>query len=388
MNKSIVALAVLAFSSASFAQVSITGSLAMGYKASKASNRNAFAATGTTYAGGAESAGLGVDTSQINVTAKEDLGGGQTVEANMAFAGADRSGESNTTSSGAVTGRDATLSYTNTSFGRIQMGSTEGAAVHAGIPSADAPVIDMDGKLFQIKSSSDFISYAAPIGPVIFIYKLSESSASKGLGLGFQGNAGASAVGQRTSDVALAYSSGAMEIVGAYRSYDNTNKTSITTADSLTKDNVYNFQFGYDAGFAKFGVGYQQATASVGPKVQDILLGASFPMGAWTFGATYALSTVSGVADTPLSAFSGSATLKSIMQQADGSANGFSLGAKYNLSKRTNVLVRYASWVKSGYEQFESFDGAAFNGGDMTQAGKFGYGDRASETSILLVHNF
>ena len=303
----------------------------------------------------------------------------------MALAGADRSGESG---NGSVNGRDAVLSYTNKSFGRIQLGATEGSAVHAGIPSADAPVIDMDGKLFQKKTNSDFISYAAPIGPVVFVYKLSESSSSLGLGKGFQGAAGSAGIGQRTTDYALAYSSGALQVVGAYRSYDNTDKNSIVAGNSLTKDNVYNFQLGYDAGFGKFGFGYQQATASVGPKVQDILVGMTFPLGSWTVGATYGVSTVSGVADTPVSVFGGSALLKSIMQKADGTATGYSIGGRYDLSKRTNVLVRYANWVRSGYEQFEAFDSTKFAGGDLTQAGVFGYGDRASETSILLVHNF
>jgi predicted porin len=389
MKKSLIALAVSAISCTSFAQVSITGALAMGYKQTTSVGTSRVlhplapvvinAATS-----GADSSGFGVDTSEINISATEDIGGGQKIEAKMALAGADRSGESG---NGTVNGRDATLSYTNNSFGRIQMGSTMDGAIHSGIPSAGAPVIDMDGKLFEIRTSNDFISYAAPIGPVIFQYKLSESSKGIGLGSGFGGTSGVT-VGQRKSDFALVYLNGPLQLVGAYRSYDNRNAVTIATAEGLTKDNVYAVQAGYDAGFAKFGFGYNFIAASVGPKVADMLLGVSVPVGAWTFGMTLGRQTVSGVADAPASAFPAvpaaglsQAHIKSILQLADGSANGMSIGAKYDLSKRTNLTVKYATWTRSGYEQFEAF-------GKTNNLGEFGYTANASEAAVLLSHSF
>lgn len=406
MKKTLVALAAVSVTAGAFAQASITGTLAHGYKATKATGTSSLAVpnailTGlpipgaTTFVGssGGNSAGWGVDTSQINVSVKEEIGGGQTIEAAMAFAGADRSGESSAAAgNGAVTGRDATLTYTNTSFGRIQMGSTEGAAVHSGIPSADAPVIDMDGKLFQRKSNSDFISYAAPIGPLLFQYKLSESSEGMGLGSGSEGAQG-KPVGQRTSDFVLAFNQGPMTVVGVYRSYDNRDSDTIVSPLGLTKDNVYGVQLGYDAGFAKFGFGYNSIKASVGPKVQDVLVGVSAPVGSWTLGATYGMAVTSGVSDTPATAFPGGAAagyFKSVMQLADGTATGYSLGAKYNFSKRTNVLIRHASWVRSGYEQFEAWGDQAKLGAAAAVLGlnQFGYTDRATETSVILAHNF
>lgn len=391
MKKSIIALAALAASGASFAQVTITGTLAMGYKATKATGVSALNAgiINTPAAGGADASGMGVDTSQINISAKEDLGGGQSIEAQMALAGLDRSGESG---DGSVKGRDAILTYTNTSFGRVQLGTTEGAAVHSGVPTAGAPVIDMDGKLFQKKQNNDFISYAAPIGPLLFQYKLSESQNGLGLGQGSSGPAGTK-VDQRTSDFALAYNQGALTLVGVYRSYDNREKNTIASPLGLTKDDVFGVQAGYDAGVAKFGFGYNTIGATVGPKVQDILVGVSAPVGAWTLGATYGMAITSGAADAPVSVFpGGSALFKSNMQKADGTATGYSLGAQYSMSKRTSVLMRYASWVRSGYEQFEAWGAraaAAKTALDPVAAlNEFGYTDRASEASILLVHNF
>lgn len=389
MKKTLIALAVMALSGASFAQVTISGTLAMGYKATTSSGTSRvvhplFPVVINAATSGVDASGLGVDTSEIDFTVNEDLGGGQKIEAKLAFAGADRSGESG---NGNVTGRDATLSYTNNSFGRVQLGTTMAAAIHSGIPSAGAPVIDMDGKLFEIRTSSDYISYAAPIGPVIFVYKLAESSKGIGLGLGTSGTAG-NPVGQRSSDFALVYGKGPLQLVGAYRSYDNRNSATIASADGLTKDTVYVFQAGYDAGVAKFGFGYNYATASIGPKVADMLLGVSVPVGAWTLGMTLGRATASGVADAATTVFPSApaqflsqASIKSFMQLADGTASSMSVGAKYDFSKRTNLTMRYATWTRSGYEQFEAF-------GKTGNLGEFGYTANANEASILLSHSF
>lgn len=392
MKKTLIALAVLAASGASFAQVTITGTLAMGYKQTTSVGTNAISIPGLGLAAaatsGADASGFGVDTSEIDFTATEDLGGGQKMEAALALAGADRSGESG---NGTVQGRDATLTYTNNSFGRIQLGTTMDSAIHSGIPSAGAPVINMDGKLFQIRSSSDFISYAAPIGPVVFVYKLSESSKGLGLGAGSSGAAGVT-VGQRTSDFVVVYNQGALELVGAYRAYDNRNSTTIATAEGLTKDNAFIAQAGYNFGVAKVGFGMNSTTASVGPKVTDMMLGVSVPVGALTLGMTLGRATTSGVSDAAATAFPGGAAaplFKTAMQLADGTANSMSVGAKYDLSKRTNLTVKYATWTRSGYEQFEAWGGAVAAGGSAVgNLNQFGYSANASETSLVLSHSF
>ncbi|OGB32946.1 MAG: hypothetical protein A3F78_21665 [Burkholderiales bacterium RIFCSPLOWO2_12_FULL_61_40] len=400
MKKTLIALAVLAASGASFAQVTVTGTLAMGHKLTTSVGTNAITlspflgGTAIPATSGADASGFGVDTSEIDFVATEDLGGGQKIEAALALAGADRSGESG---NGTVQGRDATLTYTNNSFGRIQLGTTKDAAIHSGIPSAGAPVVDMDGKLFQIRSSSDFVSYAAPIGPVVFVYKLSESSAGIGLGEGTSGAAGTK-VGQRTSDFVLVYNKGPLDLVGAYRAYDNRNSATIATAEGLTKDSVFAVQAGYNFGVAKVGFGMNSTTASVGPKVTDMMLGVSVPMGALTFGMTLGRATTSGVSDAAVSAFPGTnafqnAGFKAAMQLADGTANSMSFGAKYDLSKRTNLTVKYATWTRSGYEQFEAYGAAvkAAGGGaaaSVASLNQFGYSANASETSLVLSHSF
>jgi predicted porin len=189
------------------------------------------------------------------------------------------------------------------------------------------------------------------------------------------------------------YLKGPLQLVGAYRSYDNRNAVTIATSEGLTKDAAIALQAGYDIGAAKFGLGIVNTTASVGPKVMDLTLGVSVPMGAWNFGATFSRSATSGVADTAASAFPGGpgadALFKSAMQQADGTATGMSIGAQYNLSKRTNLTVKYATWTRSGYEQFEAWGGAIAAGGSaIANLNQFGYSDAANETTILLSHSF
>ena len=70
MKKTLVALAVLAASGASFAQVTLSGEFAYGFLA-------------TTDGAGNTASGLGIDTGLLVFSAKEDLGGGYMAEATM-----------------------------------------------------------------------------------------------------------------------------------------------------------------------------------------------------------------------------------------------------------------------------------------------------------------
>jgi long-subunit fatty acid transport protein len=119
-----------------------------------------------------------------------------------------------------------------------------------------------------------------------------------------------------------------------------------------------------------------------------MLAGVSVPVGSWVLGATVSQSITSGVSDVDAAKFP-NALFKAPMSLADGTGTGYSLGAKYNLSKRTNLSLKYASWVRSGYEQFEAW-GARVAAGTAAQnaLNEFGYSERATETSILLSHSF
>ena len=411
MKKTLIALAALAATGASFAQVTISGTVASGFSQATSNTYSGIqtrdatavaiisALNGGGAAGAAASAarstvqnsasGFGVDTADIVLTAKEDLGSGQTVEAKLGLENVARGGAG----TGAFGANDLTLTYTNTSFGRIQMGATKGSAVHSGIPSAGAPVVDMDGKLFETRSSSDYINYAAPIGPVVVILNLGEASNASnvpnGLGAGQSGDP--SVVKQRSTSIAGYYKDGPIEALAGYKVLDNTTDQSISGPAKLTKDSQWQIQGGYDFGVAKVGFGYAFSKATVGATVADMLVGINVPMGALEIGATWAQEIVSGIRDVNAASLGGAAA-KAILQEADGTAQGWSIGAKYNLSKRTNVKLNYASWTRSGCEQFESFGGAGagLTGGAALNAGaKFmGYGPTENQTNLLLTHSF
>lgn len=93
MKKTLLAMAVLAASGASFAQVTISGSLIMGYKATKSTGTSDVVAPGpfvvNRATSGADASGFGVDTSEIDFAIAEDLGGGAK---NRGQAGFGRSG--------------------------------------------------------------------------------------------------------------------------------------------------------------------------------------------------------------------------------------------------------------------------------------------------------
>jgi predicted porin len=425
MKKTLIALAALAATGASFAQVTITGNLTSGYQQTISNAYTGGAATnfvmpatlgpfgvGTTQSSAVVvpalaaavpltaaqqavltnpkrsattqngASGFGVDTAEIIITAKEDIGGGQTVEAMLGLENVYR-GSAAPTAFGAG---DTKLTYTNTSFGRLQYGNTKGAAVFSGYPSAGAPVIDMDGKLFELRSQSEYINYAVPVGPITLVYQLGEST-SGGLGNGQSGTP--ASVGQRSNMLLGLYRDGPLEAFLAYKTYDNGDSTSITGVNGLTKDTQWSLQGAYDFGVAKVGFGYAYTRGSVGATVADMLVGVNVPMGALEVGATFGQEIVSGIAGVPDSAFSPSfvgSLVKSVMSQADGTATGWSVGAKYNLSKRTHLKANYAAWTRSGYAQFEAYKAVKDTTTDAFK--NFGYGPIETQANLLLSHSF
>lgn len=390
MKKTLIALAVLAASGAAMAQVTLTGKLAMGYKATKAGN-----------SAGTESSGLGVDTSEVYFTATEDLGRGQKIEAKLGVAGLDRSGESNygaTGSNGPATGRDASLTYTNTAFGQIQLATLERPDFFNIVALAGAPVIEMDDKLHEYKKVVDQIRYAVPLGPVTVFLNHIESyntSTTKAVGLGV-GAAGQ--VGQRANQLAAQYNGGPLTAFASYRSYDNRIEGGCVAAAPalalaacpalrLTKDSLYNLQASYDLGMAKIGVGYQDVSATNGMHQKDSMISVAMPLGALTLGAAWSRSETADAPNT--SPFLGGLWKA---KNYEGTANGYSVGLSYAMSKRTSVLARHASWTTSGYVQYEhdavgalatlATGKSAFNNAGLN------YQSTASESSILLVHTF
>jgi len=305
MKKNLIALAVLAATGTSFAQVTITGNLTMGYVASSDAAKS-------------DASGLGVDTSEIDFAATEDLGGGTKITASLALAGADRSGESG---NGTVGGRNASLALM-TSVGTLTLATEKpGDYLSGGIAGVGAYYSGFDGKVLNARTNRDTVTYSVPVGAFTLAGMYQE--AGTGLGLG-AGTTGAAAVtGQSIVGLSASYAAGSIEGNFTYMAYaSNTNDTF---------KNETRLSGAYDFGVAKLGLGAVVWTSGLtaGGKATDLLLGVTAPLGAVTVGAQLVQRKVDDVG------FTG---------QGVGTMSGSALQASYAMSKRTSLIGNYARW--------------------------------------------
>lgn len=312
MKKTLVALAVLAASGASFAQVTITGNLTMGYEVDH---------FGTSKS---EQSGFGVDTAEIYFNASEDLGGGLKATAKLGFDGVTRGG---------ANGGDSVLGLSG-GFGALTLATTKGADYLSG-GVAKVGGNSMDGKVFSVRLPADSIAYAYAFGPVTVSLSHVEPLNKLGLGNGAAGADGtyaytnfdgvtATAENQRTNRIAAKYAAGKLVVDGGYAVYDQQGITSTNDKSQIR------LSASYDLGAVAIGGGMVQNTKNSGTRT-DALLSISAPLGALTLGADYATRTTNGYANSA----------------NDGTITGYGLSADYALSKRTNVGVYYTNFKQS-----------------------------------------
>lgn len=309
MKKTLVALAVLAATGTSFAQVTISGNLTMGYVAATTGN-----APGT---GNPDASGFGVDTSEIDFAATEDLGGGMKLTAKLALAGADRSNESGT----AVTGRDASLDL-STSMGTLSLGSVKpGDYLSGGIAGVGAYYSGFDGKVLDARVRRDTVSYMVPVGAFELGATYQEGADLQGLGAGTTG--AASTTGQSLVGLMASYGQGAIAANLTYLSF-NSNVGAYKDQTRVSGS--------YDFGVAKLGLGAVVTSANTTPSARatDLLVGITAPFGALTVGAEFVQRKIDDVAFTT---------------QGVGTITGSALQASYALSKRTSLIGNYARWT-------------------------------------------
>ena len=325
MKKTLIALAVMAASGASFAQVAITGSVAMGYEAWTSSDASAKSV-----------GGFGIDTSALTFTATEDMGGGMKAGASLGFDGMNRK---------SVGGADTSI-FVEGGFGRVTLASAEGSDYLSGGVSGVAG-IGLDGKNMSALVPTDSIAYRLPaFGPITITLNHEEVPRDKvdgnglGIGSGGAGLAGVDAAAttdrfgntvaavttngtryQRRNGIALAYSAGALKAAANYQVFDR--------ADAAMTSNTANrvrASASYDLGVAQLGAGLVAATLVKGTQT-DALVGINVPMGALSFGAQYATRTTDGIS-----------TAK------DGVLASTGLKVSYALSKRTGLSYQYVKY--------------------------------------------
>jgi predicted porin len=301
MKKTLIALAVLAASGASFAQATITGNYTFGYKQSSGG-------------GVAQQSGIGTDTSAIKIAASEDLGGGLTAAAQVTFAGGHRSTAS------AVTGEDAFVKLTG-GFGALTFGSIEAANGLLAIGSSGASGIGLDGKVLGGNPKVDIISYGLPLTSAFTLGVAYTDSGTTGAETGLGEGSTGTAAGQPGLTIGVTYSAGPLAA-----KLDTTTWARQDEVAAFTNKNRYRLSAGYDLGVVRLSAGYAQTNTTTSLTRTETLLGLKVPMGALTLGLDYAQNTKTGEHDV----------------------NGWSLGLGYALSKRTSVSTSLASWKDAG----------------------------------------
>jgi predicted porin len=317
MKKTLVALAVLAATGSSFAQVVISGKLGFGAQRNPV---NATAAAPTADA----AQGMIMTDGEINFAATEDLGGGMkiTAQSQLRLRGREDSG---------AYPRNASIALT-TGFGVVGMGAIEApTAILGGF--AGAPVelsFNADGNSNSAaagltpltnRANIDFVNLTMPVGPVIVTVWHTEVGASTGNATGLTGDV-----------ISARYSAGPLTVFGDYTNFQaklNGSATQVPFKAAWDGRDRYRAWANYDFGVAKVGVGYTNANKS---QPDETSAGLSVPMGAVVFGLTYAQR-----AETKGDATIGLAASK------ERTFTG--AGVQYNFSKMTNLNVSYGTFT-------------------------------------------
>jgi predicted porin len=343
MKKSLVALAVLASAGGAFAQSSVTlsGTYAFGFSYQKDS----------TFAGSTETAvkasGFGTDTAAMKLEAVEDLGGGLKLVASVTAANMYRGA--------GITGEDARLDLSG-GFGKFSMGTVESGTGIRPLSQVDAPVLNLEGEVFNKASNIDFIGYQSPsFSGLSFGLSYTDRGAAgvpattttaaisgTGTGLGF----GTTGFADRQPSITAnaTYGNGPINARIDVTAY--TRKDSAEVASNNLK-NRFRISGNYDLGVVKLGAGFSQLKRSGASTTEtEAGFGVSAPLGPVTVGAYYALH----------------------REKDLNKKDGFSLGAKYDLSKRTSITSNVAAW------QWKTSGGTKTNSGNHFE--------------LLMNHNF
>ncbi len=334
MKKTLIALAVLAASSASMAQVTLYGvaDVAVGAmdKVVVTAPAKAFnPVTGAAAAPAVNVMGMNNDkfqaiasnalnngTSRFGLKGEEDMGGG--LKAGFNFEGgmslADGSGN---LSGGQLFSRAANV-YLQGGFGRLTAGRTLTTSFYS-IASWE---LTGTANYSVVGSQFGFISPAGPRDSAVIKYDMAASGFNASASFVPEGNnvftAGTPATGKGKYDLSVGYAAGPLVASLAYNKIDASFEGVVVGGS-------------YDFGMVKVAGSWSQIKDGAGTALTEgYSLGASLPMGAFTFTADLAQDTISKTATNG--------------RAGDGDTN-LLLEAKYALSKRTFV---YGVYVMDG----------------------------------------
>jgi predicted porin len=320
MKKTLVALAVLAASGASFAQATITGAVGIAFFKDTQSN---IPATVT-------NRGIYTDTAYIDIDASEDLGSGMKAAAGFEI-------NADGPRAAASYDGDRYISVSSSAFG-IKLGSTRSGSNQSAALVAPAGLYEgiFYGNVYT-RAAKDYANVSVPFGPVTGTLTYAEDAPD-----------GAPLPNATSTTLGVKYSASGLMVNGQYTSTAYNVDPVVNPRKTSTDLTVT-----YDAGVAKFGIGYDSARRGKVDGNDNAATAISFsaPLGSLTVGVNYAKRDTNTLTQ---------------------------LGLSYDLSKRTNLNASFGSYKTAESTATVPSTLAPAGTGDLT----------SDEWRVMLTHSF
>jgi len=361
MKKSLIALAALAAVGASFAQVTITGSLGLSWQQDPTilgdAKSNALA-TNIPAANGGHAQGLRMNDGEIYFTATEDLGKGYSATAR---GGMTMRGRQTT-----VLDRDGTVSI-GAPWGGLTAGSIRSCGSLMGVASGvvDGPSYAAnEGNNYAPLDKCSMIDMVALTVMVMPGVSISATYGEFGSAITATSNLAASGSGNATGiafwDLTPQYKAGPWLIGMNYTQFIGTG--TIASATGITGLPIANgvlrtrYYASYDAGFAKFGLGVQQKSGgSADQYIASMSAPLNFLSPALIMGIDYQARGAQGAYDKSNNGaiWAGqnadyTSWALSNAREGDLASSALGIGAKYAFSKTLSLTGSYITYTDAG----------------------------------------
>lgn len=355
MKKTLIALAAVAATGASFAQVTMVGNIGFSWQQSPVV---------TAAAAGQHVQGFAIQDGEIYITGTEDLGNGWAASARGGFT---MRGRGN-----GIADRDATVSLT-TPVGVLTVGALRACgSINAQLSGA------VTGTVYSSNESNNYVPLdkCSIIDVAMFTTKLAGATLSASYGE-FEGGATALNSNDRGNPTGITFTAlgaeypmGPVTLGGDWTNFgavtvytvatSATGTTATATGSALTTANGinrYRMYAKYDAGVAKFAAGYQIKDMAADQYVASVAV----PYGNFTFGLDY-MGRGEQTYVAKSAAEAGMAWALANARTGDKASSALGLGATYNLSKTTTVNASYITYTDAGAN-------SKFASGSLTTAG-------------------
>jgi len=361
MKKSLIALAALAAVGASFAQVTITGSLGLSWQQDPTilgdTTSNA-AATNIPAANGGHAQGLRMADGEVYLTATEDLGKGYSATARGGFTMRGRQTP--------VLDRDGTVSIT-APWGGLTTGSVRTCgslmSVASGVVDGPAYAANEGNNYVPLDKCSmiDMVALTVMVMPGVSI---AATYGESGSALGATSTPGTSGSGNATGvafwDLTPQYKVGPLLFGMNYTQFIGTgtiaNAAAVSGFPTLNGIVRTRYYASYDAGIAKFGVGLQQKSGGYADQyIASMAAPLTFLSPALSMGIDYQARGAQGAFDqgNNRAIFVGenadhAAWSLNNAREGDLAMSALGVGAKYAFSKTLSLTGSYITYTDAG----------------------------------------